>query len=123
MTTKKLTKRDHFNALLELDAVKGNEQLTEFINHELELLDRKNQSKGEKKLTPQQMANIAIGENVVEYLRDIADKRTITAIIKEMGLEDVSNQRLTHIMSDLIANNLVEKIVEKRVSYFKVVEA
>ena len=38
MTTKKLTKRDHFNALLNLEEVKANPVLVESIEHELDLL-------------------------------------------------------------------------------------
>ena len=36
---KKVTKRDNFKALLEIEEVKANQGLVDFINHELELLD------------------------------------------------------------------------------------
>ena len=36
-TSKKLTKRDHFNTLLTLSEVKSNPVLVDFIEHELEL--------------------------------------------------------------------------------------
>ena len=38
---KKVTKRDNFNALLKIEEVASTEQLVEFVNHELELLDKK----------------------------------------------------------------------------------
>lgn len=39
--TKKITKRDNFNKLLTIEEVAKDTQLVEFINHELELLDKK----------------------------------------------------------------------------------
>ena len=47
MTTsnRKPTKRDNFNALLAIPAVAENSTLVEFINHEIELLDKKNSAK------------------------------------------------------------------------------
>ena len=41
-TEKKITKRDRFNELLGIPAVAENEGLVEFIEHEIELLDKKN---------------------------------------------------------------------------------
>ena len=41
MENKKMTKKDYFNELLKIGAVASNESLVDFINHELELLDRK----------------------------------------------------------------------------------
>lgn len=37
----KLTKKDHFNALLALAEAQGNQTLVDFINHELELLSKR----------------------------------------------------------------------------------
>ena len=47
---KKITKRERFAQILAIPAVSADPALVEFINHEIELLDRKNS--GEKKLTP-----------------------------------------------------------------------
>ena len=58
MTIKKITKRDRFNALLALSEVQADADLVAFIEHEIELLDKKNSS--EKKLTAQQTANEGI---------------------------------------------------------------
>ena len=43
-TSKKLTKRDHFNTLLTIPEVASNQILVDFINNELELLSRKSSS-------------------------------------------------------------------------------
>ena len=62
--TKKLTKRDHFNALLAIADVAQNQTLVDFINHELELLAKKNSS--EKKPTAVQIANEGIKADILE---------------------------------------------------------
>ena len=54
-TSKKMTKKDYFFMLLELSDVQDNEDLVNFINHEIELLNKKNSS--EKKPTATQLAN------------------------------------------------------------------
>ena len=55
---KKVTKKERFAQLLELEAVKANADLVAFINHEIELLENKNKSKsGEKKPTERQREN------------------------------------------------------------------
>ena len=41
----KITKRDNYNALLNIPEVASNAELVAFINHEIELLDRKNKAK------------------------------------------------------------------------------
>lgn len=134
MTKTKYTKRDKFNALLTIlnernSAEEIRENLTiadliEFAEHEIDLLANKNLSpNGEKKLTDKQKENIAIGENVLAYLLDSGEKLTITQIIKAVdGLpSDMTNQRMTHIVSDLVKDNKVVKTIEKRVSYFSAV--
>lgn len=130
-TNKKFTKRDKFNALLsllsEMDAtdvvVEGLTiaDMSEFVEHEVELLNNKNAAKGEKKPTEKQKQNSVIGESVLEYLRESGESLTITQIIKAMPNlpEDMTNQRMTHIVTAMVNADTVEKVVEKRVSYFK----
>ena len=66
MTNKKITKRDRFNALLSIPAVQADQGLVDFINHELELLAKKNSA--DKKPTAQQTANEAIKSAIVEAM-------------------------------------------------------
>ena len=49
--TKKMTKKDYFNELLTIKEVAESEKLVAFIEHELELLAKKNTTaSGEKKM-------------------------------------------------------------------------
>lgn len=115
--TKKITKRDRFNQLLAIAEVKENPALVEFIKHELELLEKKNSS--DKKPTATQVANEGIKEVILDTLS--ADKGlTITEMQKANAeLADLSNQKISALIRQLIADNLVIKEEIKRKAYFK----
>ena len=116
MTTKKLTKRDHFNALLNLEEVKANPILVEFIEHELDLLAKKNAA--DKKPTAQQTANKAICEAIVEGMEPNR-LYTITELIKEIPeCADLTNQRVSALVRGMIDIH-IERVEEKRKAYFR----
>lgn len=113
---KKMTKRDHYNALLTLAEVKANPALVEFINHELELLDKKNAS--DKKPTAQQTANDAIKVAILDNM--ISGKMyTITDIIKSVPeCADLTNQRVSALVRQLKDEGKVVRTEDKRKAYF-----
>lgn len=118
-SAKKLTKRDHFNTLLAIPAVSENPVLVDFINHELELLSKKNSA--DKKPTATQQANNALKEAIINLLVD-GNPYTVSQIIKEVPeCAGLSNQKVSAMMVQLINEGQVEKVIEKRVSYFKLV--
>ena len=118
-STKKLTKRDHFNTLLAIPAVSENPVLVDFINHELELLSKKNSA--DKKPTAAQHANNALKEAIINLLVD-GNPYTVSQIIKEVPeCAGLSNQKVSAMMIQLVNEGQVEKVIEKRVSYFKLV--
>ena len=115
--TKKMTKRDHFNSLLAISAVAENPDLVAFINHELELLERKNSA--EKKPTAQQVANQSVKDEILACMVDDTFY-TITDLIKTVPVcNDMTNQRVSALVRQLVESNSVEKIVDKRKSYFR----
>ena len=117
--SKKLTKRDHFNALLSLSEVQTNPVLVAFIEHEIELLDKKNS--GEKKLTAQQTANEGIKDAIVEGMEENR-LYTVTELIKEVAeCNELTNQRVSALLRQLISEGKVVKTVDKRKSYFQLV--
>jgi carbamoylphosphate synthase small subunit len=120
MTNKKMTKRDYYNTLLALDEVKGNPTLTDFINHELELLAKKNSA--EKKPTAVQVANEGIKEVILETLADSGKMMTISEMQKaNEELSELSNQRISALVRQLLADGKVERIEDKRKAYFKAI--
>ena len=64
---KKMTKKEMFAKLREM--VADNPEMVKFIDHEVELLERKNASKSGK-LTPAQVANEGYKEKILEFLAD-----------------------------------------------------
>lgn len=114
--TKKLTKRDHYNTLLALDEVKSNPKLVEFIEHELELLDRKNST--DKKPTAQQTANEAIKVAILDNMAE-GKMYTITDLIKSVPeCAELTNQRVSALMRQLIEDKQVVRTEDKRKAYF-----
>lgn len=113
--TKKMTKADFFKQIL------ANYNLTEdeqnFINHELELLAKKNSA--EKKPTAVQVANNDIKTDILEGMVE-GTLYTITDLIKTIpALADLTNQRVSALVRQLIADGKVERIEEKRKAYFR----
>ena len=117
---KKMTKRDYFNQLLAIAEVKANAELEKFINHELELLAKKNASTSGK-LTPTQEVNEKIKEGIMECLMAESNRMfTITEMLKEFECcTELSNQRLSALVRQLKEDGKVERIEEKRKAYFK----
>ena len=113
---KKMTKRDHYNTLLNIADVKADPKLVEFINHELELLDRKNST--EKKPTAQQTANNNIRVAILDHM--VAGARyTITDLMKLVpDCADLSNQRVSALVRQLKDEGLITRTEDKRKAYF-----
>lgn len=115
---KKMTKADYFKQIL------ANYNLTDeekaFIEHELELLAKKNST--EKKPTAQQVANASVADAIVEAMED-GKLYTITDLIKTIPeCADLTNQRVSAIVRGMIGTK-VERVEEKRKAYFrKIVE-
>ena len=120
MTTKKITKRDRFNALLALSEVQADADLVAFIEHEIELLDKKNSS--EKKPTAQQTANESIKAAIVAGMTPNR-LYTVTEIQKEIPeCAELSNQRVSALLRQMKDDGIVTRTEDKRKAYFSIVE-
>ena len=95
--TKKMTKRDYYNTLLGIEEVKANGELVKFIEHELELLAKKNSA--EKKPTAVQIANEGIKSVILETLAENDKMMTISEMQKANAeLGEMSNQRISALV-------------------------
>ena len=113
-TTKKLTKRDYFTAILTKYDLTADEKA--FVEHELELLDRKNST--DKKPTAQQVANDAMKQTILTSME--RDRLyTATEVQKLCGIE--SNQRATALLTQLKNAGMIAKTEDKRKSYFSLI--
>lgn len=114
---KKMTKKDYFDALLNIPEVGTNEELVAFIEHEIDLLE--NKGKGDKKPTATQIANNEIKEAILNGMEEKV-LYTITDLQKKIPeCEELSNQKVNALVHLLITEKRVERIEEKRKAYFR----
>lgn len=112
--TKKMTKADYFKQILANYTLTDEEKA--FIEHELELLAKKNSA--EKKPTAQQVANAGVADAIYEGMVE-GTLYTITDLIKTVPeCADLTNQRVSAIVRGMIGTK-VERVEEKRKAYFR----
>ena len=113
----KKTKREFFGEIREI--VKENTELVAFIDHELELLDKKTSAKSTKVNTEQ----VELMKKIVDALNEIGRSVTISELQKENAeMAEYSNQKLSAMLKKLVDNKQVTKMVDKKKSYFMVAE-
>ena len=113
----KKTKREFFGEIREI--VKENTELVEFIDHELELLDKKTSAKSTKVNTEQ----VELMGKIVNALNKIGRSVTISELQKENAeMAKYSNQKLSAMLKKLVDNKQVTKMIDKKKSYFMVAE-
>jgi hypothetical protein len=118
----KTTKKDNFNALLNLEQVKANPALVAFIEHELELLAKKAANTSSKP-SAKQVENDKIKKEIVTSM--LSGKWYRCAEIKQMvpALADgEGTQRTARLCNDLEKDGVLVKTIEKRVVYFALAE-
>jgi hypothetical protein len=114
---KKLTKREKFEMVLAVPAIAENEVLREFIQHEMDLLVKKNS--GEKKPTATQVVNEGIKSAILEFVNENEKFFTITDFIKQVPeCADMSNQRVNALVRQLLKAELVDRTEIKGRAYF-----
>ena len=123
---KKLTKKDYFGMIREI--VIDNPELVAFIDHEVELLTRKNSKTSQTKV---QKENEVVAQMLIEELTKIGTPVTITDlmtasdVVKGYVLENgnhLTNQKISAIFKQLTESNQIVKVTDKKKSYFSVNE-
>lgn len=117
----KVTKRENINSLLAREDLTENER--SFLNHELELLDKKNAYKAEKNLE-KTAENEKLQNEIMNVLMASDKGITSSAIALKVSANinaDVTSQKVRPQISKLIDNGLVENYKEKGVSLFRAV--
>lgn len=122
MTTKKMTKRDYFNILRNAypTSAADYDSVVAFIDHELELLDRKNSVV--RKPTAKQAENEVVKALILDHM-EVGKRYTITDMLKEFPFEEeFTNQRVSALVRQLLLENKVIREEEKGKAYFSVGE-
>ena len=109
----KMTKRDYFNQILSNYPLTADEKA--FINHELELLDKKNASSGSKNPTANQKANEGLKSEILDVMAPNT-RYTVSEIGKLIGIE--SNQKVSALVRQLKDSGQVIRTEEKGRAYF-----
>lgn len=119
MENKRMTKKEYFAQLMEVVVNAGvdNEvELVNFITHEVELLSKKSNVK-----TKAQKENEALVEVVYQALVEVARPVTVTelqGVNAEVG--EMSNQKVSALLKKLVDAQRVNKVIDKKKSYFSV---
>lgn len=112
-----MTKREMYNEILTV--VADNAEMVEFINHEIELLNRK--SSAVRKPTKNQLENEGFKAEIVDYLKEADAPKTIKELQTEIpSLTDLTNQRITHLLTDLVKAETLTKNYVKKTPYYSV---
>lgn len=115
-----MTKRENYNAILAIPAVSANQELVDFINHEIELLDRKSASP--RKLTANQVENAKFKEIIFDHLVEVDKPESIAMLRAEVAeLKDMNSQKVAPLLNAMVKDGKLAKTSVKKVSYWGVV--
>lgn len=116
-----MTKKEMFNALLAMESVQGNEELKKGLEHELELLENKNNR--EKKPTANQLQNASLKEQIYNYIRENGQKAVRELIVEVESLNTFSTSKVSALVTGLVKENkLCKSEIIKKVQYYNIVE-
>ena len=113
------TQKDKFNSIIAiLEDVGGHDDLVQFCNERIEKLNAKAKSANSKKSAEDEKFFDAIAD----VLADGSAKRA-TEILNALSpiFEGLTIQKVTSMLTKMVAANLVAKTVEKKVSTFSLV--
>lgn len=115
--TKKMTKKEMFAQLMEKYPLTAEEKA--FCEHEIELLNKK--ATGERKPTATQVANEGLKAEILSFMAEQPNRLfTITELVKEVpACAGLTGQKVSSLVSQLMKENKVERIEEKRKALFK----
>lgn len=127
MENKKMTKKQMFEIMK--GYVGDNQDLIDFIDHEIELLSRKASRSTETKT---QKENVAIKDMLLEEIIKIGKPITISDLMEQSSVvanyvlengSKLSNQKISALFKQMVDNDkTLVKVIDKKKSYFSVAE-
>lgn len=117
-SNRKPTKRDRFNALLAIPAVAENADLVDFINHEIELLDKKNTA--ERKPTAKQVENAGFKSDILAWMEPATQYAAADVVkgVPSIVAAGLSANRVTAMLTQLVNDGSLIRTEDKRKSYY-----
>ena len=122
--TKKMTKKEMFAVIAETIAtmeVENKAEMLNFIDHEIELLNKKSGKSGQTKT---QKENELLKEQLLNAFA-VMEKPVTISEFQEKSAEPVaqlSNQKLSALLNQLVKAEKMVKTIEKKKSYFAVAQ-
>ena len=115
----KVTKRERFSQLMEIvkaSNVENSAELVAFIEHEVELLTKKNSRSG--KPTKTQVENETIKAQIISVLERVGKPMTVTQLLAESEFTGLSNQKISALLTQLRKSGEVVRTIEKKVAFY-----
>lgn len=118
MSEKRVFKKDYLGELKVLAEDAGRKDLVDFCEKEIEKLTNRKTSQ-----TKNQKENEGIKEIILEVLAGLNEPITVTDFLKvDKRVAEYSNQKVSALMKQLVDAGKVEKVVDKKRSYFKIAD-
>ena len=114
-TSKKKTLKNYYEEIIEMATSLDNEEIVDFCNERIERLERK--TNGKKKMTKTQEENAVLKETLLLAITE--EPQTITELQEKTGLQDLSNQKVSALLKQLVEEEKIEREVIKRKAHFK----
>ena len=118
-----MTKKEMFTLIATLNA--NNQEIVDFCNHEIELLEKK-KSNGNAKANEKMEKSV---ELVYNALAELDKAVTVSELIAEKGLTELANengvvstQKVSAMLKKLKEQGKVVSVTEKKKTYFRIVE-
>ena len=111
----KKTQKDFFNEIIEVVKANGRDDLVEFCEGRISVLDKKSANRS-KKVNEE---NEAIKADVLATLENFEVGATVSEIMKANAtLSRLSNQKVSAMLRQLVADNKVVKSTDGKKSFF-----
>lgn len=122
--TKRMTKKEMFAVIAEtINAVEveNKAEMLNFIDHEIELLEKKSSKSGQTKT---QKENELLKAELLTALGEMDKAVTISEFCEKTShpVGKLSNQKLSALLNQMCKANTVVKTIEKKKSYFAVAQ-
>lgn len=132
MEKTKITKKENFENLLKIEEVRSNADLVEFIEHEIDLLNKKSASRklGTTKTSKQ-------NEEIMQKIKEVLAKQDEAIMIKDLlkntelsvytyedkdEVKTLTSQKISALIKKMLDNGEVKRTVEKGNAYFSIAE-
>lgn len=120
----KMTKRGYLaeiKTVIEACDRADKEEIIEFIDHEIELMNKRNQSRSEnRKPTKTQQANVELKKEIVNAVAEAEGPVTVSDLLTTETLKEYSSQKISALLKQLVTEGEVVRTEDKKKAYFSI---